>query len=73
MTPEEIVRALAGLEDIGIADRDYNSGDCGLCGAGDPEYQYHMHEETAHEPTCPWRMAREWVAANPASGDEETE
>lgn len=61
MTAEEIVRALAAVEDCGVADRDYNSGGCPLCGAGDKEYEYHMHEESAHKPTCPWRLAREWV------------
>jgi hypothetical protein len=61
---ERIVRALAAEE--APIDSDYQG--CRLCGQlihdrlegdrfGIAEY---------HKPACPWRMAREWVEANPA-------
>lgn len=56
MTPEQIVRALAG------ADPAQRTGAwCGLCGTvliaqpGD-------EAKRDHEPDCPWRLAVEWVA-----------
>jgi hypothetical protein len=58
--PERIVRALAA--------RNYPTDDsgydvCGLCEASDHDGQF---GPLIHEPDCPWRLAREWVAANPS-------
>lgn len=58
MTAEDIVRALAAQP--APEDRDY--GNCLLCNM--PQY------DAGHEPTCPWRMAREWVAAERAELEE---
>lgn len=54
-TLESIVRTLA---DDGPA-RDYESGDCTLCG-----------EYDVHEPTCAYRRAVEWVEAQAPSTHE---
>lgn len=58
--PEWIVRALAALES-----NDLESG-CNLCyELGDHRFGMGYRVEE-HNPACPWRLAREWVAANPA-------
>lgn len=66
MTAEEIVRALAAIEDPTVDDRDYSpSADCGLCGVADDAYKHTIHDPARHAESCPWRLAREWVEANP--------
>jgi len=66
MNAEDIVRALAAIADPTVADRDYSpSSDCGLCHADDgPPYRHKLDDPVNHEPTCPWRMAREYVTAS---------
>lgn len=63
-TAKQIVRALA--TERAPIDTEYDR--CHLCG------QQFDHEESMdggadaverHQPTCPWRQAREWVAAHP--------
>lgn len=60
-TAKQIVRALAA--EMAPIDSEYDR--CGLCG------QKFDHEESMdgpaakrHQPSCPWRQAREWVAAH---------
>jgi hypothetical protein len=59
MDAERIVRALAAASEPA-----YDAGEkyCSFCGA---ELPYGTEDPAAHEPTCPWRLAREWVVANP--------
>lgn len=66
-TAEEIVRLLAAIEDPTISDRDYApSSECGLCDASDgPDYTHRLDDPEKHDATCPWRLARAWVAAHP--------
>lgn len=63
MDLEGIVRALAAEE----APVDGEFFYCHLCkadwGLGAFEAPYNNPAE--HKPDCPWRLAREWVAANP--------
>lgn len=56
MTPEEITRALAAIDYPPIIDGTYANGHdwCRLCeGEGEAE--------AGHDPSCPWRAAREWA------------
>lgn len=56
MNPEVIVRALAACADLCHRSNAFYCPICGGLGDGvDPAFHY---------PTCPWRMAREWVAAH---------
>jgi hypothetical protein len=61
--PEWIVRAVAAVDDPS----DYDTYDCGLCGrkTWDINGPGDQDQQSLHAPTCPWRLAREWVAANP--------
>jgi hypothetical protein len=63
--PERIVRALAAAPEPA-----YEAGEtyCSFCGVLIPiRPLFGEHDPAAdHDPTCPWRLAREWVAANPA-------
>lgn len=53
-TAEAIVRALAGADpNFRGHDPEHECALCGVLGARTPD---------AHKPTCPWRMARAWVA-----------
>lgn len=60
MDYEQIVRALAAVEDPTVEDRDYApSSECGLCGASDPgEYKHELDDPLKHRESCPWRMAK---------------
>lgn len=59
MDAEQIVRALADAPNP-------VEGDFGLCMLCEAEFRRRDYEGQAdpehHSPTCPWRMAREWVA-----------
>lgn len=58
---EQIVRALAAIEDPTVDDRDYSpSADCGLCHAPeDPrDYKHWLDDPMKHLESCPWRMAK---------------
>jgi hypothetical protein len=72
MTAEEIVRALAARE-APVCDSNPSAPTCLLCRkAGKNTYftkageVYHRVAPPTHKPDCPWRLAREWVAANGA-------
>jgi hypothetical protein len=55
---EEIVRALAALDPVQAVARGHSYDFvCSLCEAEHPL----AADAVAHESTCPWRRAREWV------------
>ena len=56
--PERIVRALAAANPA-----DIESGECVFCNASSADLP--STDDKEHDPTCPWRLAREWVEANP--------
>lgn len=63
MDAEELVRALAAQD----APIDSEYGTCAFCDAQDPNNLRAAPIPGApmeHEPSCLWRLAREWVAAN---------
>jgi hypothetical protein len=61
MDTEQIVRLLAA--DLAPEDDDQLGNQvCALCDA----YAQVGDELAWHKPDCPWRLAREWVAAHPA-------
>lgn len=71
-----IVRALAACD----APLDGEYGECGLC-EGNRELVAARHgimndfpygEPIGHDAACPWRLAREWVAANGDKAREDT-
>ncbi len=65
MTPEQIVRALAAADPVAY-DGDRWDGDyaCTLCDGRWSERGGDVAARaSSHEPDCPWRLAREWVAA----------
>ncbi len=58
----EIVRALAAKE----APMDDEFGYCKLCTSDVPKYGWSTAQDLAeHDESCTWRLAREWVEANP--------
>jgi hypothetical protein len=68
---ERIVRELAADS----FPQDSEFGDCLLCGAdrdlyhvdrAAPRPRPKVHHLDRHQPSCAWRMAREWVERNPA-------
>lgn len=61
--PESIVRRLAFHSEPVYAVKGLLF--CNLCEQELPASGQHGY--TAHRPTCPWRMAREWADANPQS------
>ena len=64
MNPEEIVRNLAEQPAPVASDNGFTSKAgtyCLHCPAEHPTQQ-----PQDHDVTCPWRMAREWVAQNPS-------
>jgi hypothetical protein len=71
MDAEQIVRALA-REDAPIeAGDDLSWPRCLFCEVDEGFYNpanrlFYEDVVGAHKPDCPWRLAREWVAAHPA-------
>ena len=65
MTTEQIVRALAAADP-----GDYDTHVCILCGGstwdGTRERDEQPPPGALHHAGCPWLLAWEWVAANPA-------
>lgn len=65
MDLEQIVRALAAQE----APVDGEFFYCHLCeadwGLGASGRKAPYNDPSEHKPGCPWRLAREWVAAHP--------
>lgn len=61
MDAELIVRALAAAD----APVEAEFGMCMLCPMEFRTLDERYKDPSAHEPDCPWRLAREWVAANP--------
>lgn len=55
---EAIVRALAGADVLMEVE---GQEICRFC----LRPQWYPPQDPAHEPSCPWRLAKEWVAANP--------
>jgi hypothetical protein len=65
MDAEQIVRALAAAESPDCDSIPPTS--CVLCRADEfPPQSGSLNEPTGHAADCPWRLAREWVAAQPA-------
>jgi hypothetical protein len=64
MDVEQIVRALA----VADAPVEAEFGQCMLCPAEFRTRDEGYKDPARHKPDCPWRLAREWVAANPATG-----
>jgi hypothetical protein len=66
MDAERIVRALASADPKAFSS--FEERVCGLCWAkpvtGDIE-DVELLDPTKHKPDCPWRLAKEWVAAHP--------
>lgn len=63
---EAIVRALARIEYPGVVDYSYGMASCGLCGEDENEYgsgPFKVTDLEFHRVECPWRLAKEWVAA----------
>jgi hypothetical protein len=62
---ERIVRALAAADP-----GDYDTHECSLCDGrtwdGTREVDDQPPIQELHDAACPWRLAREWVAANPS-------
>jgi hypothetical protein len=64
---ERIVRALAAESPL-LVDDPVGAVGCLLClDIGRPPAN---DEPEPHDPSCPWRLAREWVAKHPESGGE---
>ena len=65
--PERIVRVLAASQEPLVGEP--NQGDrkmtCTLCYERN-ELLFPGKQEEAHKSDCSWRLAREWVKANPA-------
>ena len=66
---ERIVRAVADTEPMAYCPGDEMTGDwyeCGFCEVqAETLHRYDWHE-VEHRESCPWRLAREWVADHPA-------
>lgn len=82
MSAADIVRALAAIEDptVSTGGPVYDTGECALCDLTtgsdawlylDPRRDLDTGDPANHQPACPWRQAREWVAANPTSPTED--
>lgn len=63
MTAEEIVLALAKRE----PPTDTEWDNCKLCWVDFGRRTGREDDPANHEPDCPWRLAREWVAAHPVA------
>lgn len=60
MDAEQIVRAVAAADPT-----DYDTGQCAFCNRLPGGVRPHPETATDHNPACPWRLASQWVAANP--------
>lgn len=68
--PEAIVRALAEMDPAVLRDHEWGYHGCGCCDMPEvlTEDEQVLADPSRHEPDCPWRMAREWTAANAEIG-----
>lgn len=68
MDAEQIVRALAASDPVGFDNQEEPA--CTLCEAALwNRMPQPLDDPATHDPNCPWRLAREWVAqaGQPAS------
>jgi hypothetical protein len=71
MDAEQLVRALADADGPVAYEEADDWTRCLLCNAEGPAKRFggpSFLDETSHHPTCPWRLAREWVKEHDPPG-----